>query len=65
MVIRPRPALGNTWRGRTYPEAPSAWAASFVFEGAEHHYAFDRGVTIRSQRGFWLAIPTAAAVSKG
>lgn len=59
--------LANTWRGRTYPEgAVSLEAASFVWSKAPNIVdAFDRGVTIRSQRGFWLAIPTAAAGAKG
>lgn len=59
--------LANTWRGRTYPEgAVSLEAASFVWSKAPNIVdAFDRGVTIRSQRGFWLAIPTAAAGVKG
>ena len=59
--------LANTWRGRTYPQgAVSLEAASFVWSKAPNIIdAFDRGVTIRSQRGFWLAIPTAAAGVKG
>lgn len=59
--------MANTWRGRTYPEgAVSLEAASFVWSKAPNIVdAFDRGVTIRSQRGFWLAIPTAAAGIKG
>lgn len=59
--------LGNTWRGKTYPEAAiSLEAASFVWSRAPNIVdAFDRGVTIKSSRGFWLAIPTAAAGVKG
>jgi hypothetical protein len=59
--------LANTWRGRTYPEgAFSLESASFVWSKAPNIVdAFDRGVTIRSQRGFWLAIPAAAAGVKG
>ena len=59
--------LANTWRGRTYPEAAASLeAASFVWSKAPNIVdAFDRGLTIRSQRGFWLAIPTAAAGVKG
>jgi hypothetical protein len=59
--------LANTWRGKTYPEGgASLEAASFVWSKAPNIVdAFDRGVTIRSHRGFWLAIPTAAAGVKG
>jgi hypothetical protein len=59
--------LANTWRGKTYPEGgASLEAASFVWSRAPNIVdAFDRGVTIRSNRGFWLAIPTPAAGIKG
>jgi hypothetical protein len=59
--------LANTWRGKTYPEGGvSLEAASFVWSKAPNIVdAFDRGVIIKSSRGFWLAIPTAAAGVKG
>jgi hypothetical protein len=59
--------LANTWRARTYPEAGfSMEAAAFVWSKAPKIIdAFDRGVTIRSRDGFWLAIPTGAAGAKG
>ncbi|MBN8955775.1 MAG: hypothetical protein J0H17_04165 [Rhizobiales bacterium] len=59
--------LANTWRGKTYPEGGfSLEAASFVWSKAPNIVdAFDRGVTIKSSRGLWLAIPTAAAGMKG
>jgi hypothetical protein len=59
--------LANTWRGKTYPEGgASLEAASFVWSRAPNIVdAFDRGVTIRSNRGLWLAIPTPAAGIKG
>ncbi len=59
--------LANTWRGKTYPEGGvSLEAASFVWSKAPNIVdAFDRGVTIQSSRGFWLAIPTPAAGVKG
>lgn len=59
--------LANTWRGKTYPEgAVSLEAASFVWSKAPNIVdAFDRGVTIKSSRGFWLSIPTSAAGVKG
>ena len=59
--------LANTWRGKTYPESGvSIDAAAFVWSKAPNLVdAFDRGVTIRSRSGFWLAIPTPAAGVKG
>jgi Family of unknown function (DUF6441) len=59
--------LANTWRGKTYPEGgTSLEAAAFVWSKAPNIVdAFDRGVTIKSSRGFWLAIPTSAAGLKG
>lgn len=59
--------LAQTWRGTTYPQAgDSMEAAAFVWSRAPKLVdAFDRGVTIRSSRGFFLAIPTAAAGAVG
>lgn len=59
--------LANTWRGKTYPEGSiSLEAASFVWSKAPNIVdAFDHGVTIKSSRGLWLAIPTPAAGVKG
>jgi hypothetical protein len=59
--------LANTWRGKTYPDGSiSLEAASFVWSKAPKIVdAFDRGITIRSKSGFWLAIPTPAAGVKG
>lgn len=59
--------VANTWRGKTYPEGGiSLEAASFVWSKAPNIVdAFDRGVTIKSSRGLWLAIPTPAAGVKG
>lgn len=59
--------LANTWRGKRYPASGlSADAAAFVWSRAPNIIdAFERGVTIRSQRGFWLAIPTSAAGATG
>jgi hypothetical protein len=59
--------LANTWRGKTYPQSgASIEAAAFVWSKAPNLVdAFDRGVTIRSRSGFWLAIPTPAAGVKG
>lgn len=59
--------LANTWRGKTFPEGGvSLDAAAFVWSKAPKIVdAFDRGVTIRSKNGFWLAIPTPAAGATG
>lgn len=59
--------LANTWRGKTYPEGgASLEAAAFVWSKAPNIIdAFDRGVTIKSSRGFWLAIPTPVVGLKG
>ena len=66
-----RPGLGErlsrTWRGKTFPEVgESAEAAAYVWSRAPKIVdAFDRGVVIRSTRGLFLAIPTAAAGKSG
>lgn len=59
--------LANTWRGKTFPESgASIAAAAFVWSKAPSIVdAFDRGITIRSRHGFWLAIPTPAAGKTG
>jgi len=55
--------LANTWRGEVYPKGQlSISAAGLVFSRAPTIVsAHDRGVTIRSKDGFWLAIPLPAA----
>jgi hypothetical protein len=59
--------LANTWRGKRYPvSGRSADASAFVWSRAPNIIdAFERGVTIRSKRGLWLAIPTPAAGATG
>ncbi|MBS9477743.1 DUF6441 family protein [Ancylobacter radicis] len=59
--------LSRTWRGKTFPEVgESAEAAAYVWSRAPKIVdAFDRGVVIRSVRGPFLAIPTAAAGKSG
>lgn len=59
--------LARTWRGKVFPETgDSMEAAAFVWSRAPKLIdAFDRGVTIRSARGLFLAIPTAAAGAVG
>lgn len=52
--------LANAWRSANYPRrGHSLGAATEVFSKAKKlHEVFDRGATIRSKNGFWLAIPT-------
>ncbi|MFZ5792108.1 MAG: DUF6441 family protein [Pseudomonadota bacterium] len=59
--------LARTWRGKVFPETgESIEAAAFVWSRAPKLIdAFDRGVTIRSARGLFLAIPTPAAGAVG
>ncbi|WP_454683991.1 DUF6441 family protein [Ancylobacter moscoviensis] len=61
--------LANTWRAEVYPDrsgAVSLRAAGFVFSRAPDIVdAFNKGVPIRSSRGFYLAVPTPAAGSFG
>ena len=55
--------LANTWRGEVYPKGKlSIKAAGLVYSRApEVVGAHDRGATIRSKDGFWLALPLPAA----
>ncbi len=59
--------LANTWQARRYPAArASVDAAAYVWSKAPKLItAFDKGVTIRSSRGVFLAIPTPAAGLRG
>ena len=59
--------LSRTRRGKTFPEVgESAEAAASVWSRAPNIIdSFDRGVVIRSARGLFLAIPTAAAGKSG
>jgi hypothetical protein len=57
--------LANAWRDRHYPNQ-KVDAASLVWTKAPQIIrAFDEGVTIRSRRGHWLAIPTENAPRRG
>ena len=59
--------LARTIRARDYPDkGRSISAASIVFTRSPKLIdAFERGVTIRSKDGFYLAIPTEAAGKRG
>jgi hypothetical protein len=57
--------LANAWRDRHYPNG-KVDAASLVWTKAPQIIrAFAEGVTIRSRRGRWLAIPTENAPRRG
>lgn len=55
--------LARTIRANVYPKGQASMsAAAVVYSRASKIVdAFDRGATIRSKDGFWLAIPTPAA----
>lgn len=57
------PRLARTIRDLYYPRrGESVSAAALVYSRASKIVdAFDRGVTVRSAKGFWLAIPTELA----
>lgn len=59
--------LPRTIRTRAYPIGQNSMnAAAIVWANAPQIIgAFDRGVTIRSRDGFWLAIPTPEAGTRG
>jgi hypothetical protein len=58
--------LANTIRGQVWPRRPSTGAAGLVWTRAPVIVdAHDRGATIRSKNGFWLAIPTRIARLSG
>jgi hypothetical protein len=58
--------LARTIRSQVYPRIPSSNAAGMVWTRAPQIIAaFEQGVTIKSQNGFFLAIPTPAAGAKG
>lgn len=61
------PKMARTIQSRKYPIAQDSLnAAALVWANApEPISAFDSGVLIKSQNGFYLAIPTAAAGSQG
>lgn len=54
--------LARSIRAQVFPSHPSMRAAALVWTNApEIIGAHERGVVIRSESGFWLAIPTEAA----
>jgi hypothetical protein len=59
--------LSRSWRSATYPKhGHSLSAAAVVYTKADKLIdAFESGKVIRSQNGFWLAIPTPSAPKRG
>ncbi len=58
--------IANAWRAKFYPAGKSLNAAGFLFTKAPAIIAaFNFGVTIKSSKGFFLAIPTSAAPKRG
>ena len=59
-------AVANAWRAKFYPGGKSLKAAGFIYTKAPNIVqAFNFGVTIKSAKGFFLAIPTPAAPKRG
>ena len=59
--------VANAWRLQLFPKGKNSLnAAAYVKTKAPNIiYAFAYGVTIKSEKGFYLAIPTAAAPKRG
>jgi hypothetical protein len=57
--------LANSWRGRTYENKKLDAAGRVWTRAPTIMRAFDEGVTIRSKKGLWLAIPTPSAPRRG
>jgi hypothetical protein len=59
--------VGNAWRSRVYPRRGASLQPSITWWTNAPHIirAFSEGATIRSDDGFWLAIPTQNAPQAG
>jgi hypothetical protein len=57
--------LANSWRGKTYENKKLDAAGRVWTKAPTIMRAFDEGVTIKSKKGLWLAIPTPAAPRRG
>ena len=58
--------VANAWRANFYPSGKSIDAAGFLFTKAPTIIAaFNYGAVIKSNKGFFLAIPTPAAPKRG
>ena len=60
------PNVSKAWQSKNYPSGKSLKAAGYVFTKAPKIIAaFNDGVTIRSTKGLFLAIPTPDAPKRG
>ena len=57
--------LANSWRGKIYENKELNAAGRVWTKAPTIMRAFDDGVTIKSKKGLWLAIPTPAAPRRG
>ena len=58
--------VANAWRAKFYPSGKSIRAAGYIYSKAPNIIsAFNDGVTIKSAKGLFLAIPTPAAPKRG
>jgi hypothetical protein len=57
--------LANSWRGKTYENKKLDAAGRVWTRAPTIMRAFDEGVTIKSKKGLWLAIPTPSAPRRG
>ena len=57
--------LANSWRGKIYENKELNAAGRVWTKAPTIMRAFDEGVTIKSKKGLWLAIPTPAAPRRG
>ena len=61
------PRMANTWRGNVYPKGQnSIRSAGLIYtKAARIMEGFEKASVIRSQKGWWLAIPTPNAPKRG
>ena len=57
--------LANSWRGKIYENKKLNAAGRVWTKAPTIMRAFDEGVTIKSKKGLWLAIPTPSAPRRG
>ena len=57
--------LSNSWRGKIYENKKLNAAGRVWTKAPTIMRAFDEGVTIKSKKGLWLAIPTPSAPRRG
>jgi hypothetical protein len=57
--------LANAWRGKIYENKKLNAAGRVWTKAPTIMRAFDEGVTIKSKKGLWLAVPTPSAPRRG